>query len=165
MDIRANDLGDLQIAVLQALWSLGEGTVYDLLSAVCRTPKPAYTTVLTVVRSLEKRGLVEHRLPAGSRQYLYRPLASVLDLQRGTVHDALHRLFDGSGPRLLRCLVESSDVTAADLREMQCLLEQALAARGEEPTPATNAVFAVVQSGPANESRPQPLPQGAPQPA
>jgi BlaI family transcriptional regulator, penicillinase repressor len=162
MDIRANDLGDLQIAVLQALWNVGEGTIYDLLEVVGRTPRPAYTTVLTVVRSLEKRGLVEHRLPKGSRQYLYKPLVSIVELQRGTLEDALQRLFDGSSPRLLRCLVESGAVTAADLREMQCLLEQALAARGEEPLALTTTM---TTSASIPDGRPIIPVQGTPQPA
>jgi BlaI family transcriptional regulator, penicillinase repressor len=164
MDVRANDLGDLQIAVLQALWNVEEGTIYDLLSAVHRTPKPAYTTVLTVVRSLEKRGLVEHRLPKGSRQYRYRPLASILDLQRGTMGDALHRLFDGSAPRMLRCLVENDAVTAAELREMQRLLEQALAARGEEPDPSAMLAGPPTPTVAAEARNPLP-PHSAPQPA
>jgi len=106
MALKANDLGDLQIAVLRALWTLGEGTVYEVLGAITRQPAPAYTTVLTALRSLEKRGFLAHRLPPGERQYRYRPLIGEAEAERSVLCDVLEKLFEGSPDRLFARLLE-----------------------------------------------------------
>lgn len=128
MDFKANDIGDLQLDALRALWNLGEGTVHEVLSAIPREPAPAYTTVLTVLRSLEKRGLVEHHLPVGERQYRYRPLLSMAGAERVVLEDLLARMFEGCPVRLLARLLEDERMTVRDLCDMRCVLEEALSA-------------------------------------
>ena len=45
--------------VMQALWSIGKGFANEIVAAV-EEPKPAYNTILTVVRLLERKGFVGH---------------------------------------------------------------------------------------------------------
>lgn len=53
-------LTDGEERIMQMLWSLGEGTVNDIL-AVIPEPKPKYTTVATFIKILENKGYVAHR--------------------------------------------------------------------------------------------------------
>jgi BlaI family penicillinase repressor len=124
MILKASDLGQLQIVVLRALWSLGEGTVYEVRDALPRQVAPAYTTVLTVLRSLEKRGLVEHYTPSGERQHRYRPLVSEGEAERGVLCDVLDRVFDGSAERLLARLIETGQVGLPEIAAAHRLLEE-----------------------------------------
>lgn len=124
MDFNAADLGDLQIVVLRALWAIEEGTVYDVQAAIHRRPAPAYTTVLTALRSLEKRGLVAHYRPGSDRQYRYRPLVGEAETERGVLTDVLQRLFCGSPERLIRRLLEAAPMKEGEIAAICRLLAQ-----------------------------------------
>ena len=76
---RAHDLGELQLAILNVLWTRQHATVHEVLKSLTGGRTPAYTTVLTVLRTLEKRGLVAHEAVEGHRMYRYRALVSAHD--------------------------------------------------------------------------------------
>lgn len=89
-----HELGHLQLKILGVLWELKEASVNDLL-AKWDGELPAYVTVLTVCRRLEKRGLLEHReqrRPGTKSCFIYRPLVSREALQQAAVEDLLRRL-------------------------------------------------------------------------
>ena len=124
-----DDLGDLQLQVLQTLWQLGAGTVYDVLDALPEEGRPKYNTIQTVLRSLEKRGLVKHT--TRERMFVFRPRLSQAELQRGMLHDFLERIFGGSPQSLVATLLDTTSVTEEELAE----LKQLLAAREGEERP------------------------------
>jgi BlaI family penicillinase repressor len=125
MSARISDLGELQLAVMQVLWSSQAATVHEVLAAFPPERKPAYTTILTVLRNLEKRGLVTHDTATGTRMFRYRPLVTAEQTRRDILRDVLERLFDGSPALLVSHLLVSEEWTRADLRA----LGKALAAR------------------------------------
>jgi len=51
-----DSLGELQRAVMEAIWEMGEASVHDVREVLARRKKLAYTTVLTVMQKLEKAG-------------------------------------------------------------------------------------------------------------
>lgn len=114
-------LSDLQLAVVRALWSLGEGSVAEVLGEVARSGRePAPTTVATVLRRLEKDGWVEHR--ERGRHFVYRARVS-RERAIGGVLDRITRSFFGGGVPALVCqLLESEDVSAEDLAMMRALI-------------------------------------------
>jgi BlaI family transcriptional regulator, penicillinase repressor len=94
----------LELTCLQALWRLGEGTVHDVRRAVSRERILAYTTVMTLLGRLEKRGCVTRRKPG--RSYIYRPRLSRDTLREYAMKQFLDSFFDGSAEALLRYLRE-----------------------------------------------------------
>ena len=94
----------LELICLQALWRLGEGSVHDVRKAVSKERILAYTTVMTLLTRLEKRGFVTRRKPG--RSYLYRPKLNRDTLREHAVKQLLHGFFDGSAEALLRYLRE-----------------------------------------------------------
>src|SRR5687767_6166975 len=78
------DVGSLQIRVLRILWDRGDGTVHEVLDAFPADVRPAYTTVLHVLRTLERRGFVSHTKQ--QRQHRFRPLVRPDDVETGAVH-------------------------------------------------------------------------------
>jgi predicted transcriptional regulator len=99
-----HELGDLQLKILSLLWKLGEASVNDLL-AKWDGELPAYVTLLTVCRRLEKRGLMEHReqtRPGTKSCFIYKPRVTRQGVQRGMLEGLAARAF-GSYDELTRC--------------------------------------------------------------
>ncbi len=120
MERRLTQLGELQVSVLQVLWKLGEATVHQVRAELRDDPLPAYTTVLTVLRSLEKRSLVGHTTRNGDRQHCYYPTATEEEVRGAAVMELLEKHFGGDADQLVAELLAhgrlSPDVSARILR-------------------------------------------------
>ena len=92
----------LELLCLRALWRLGEGTVHDVRKAVSKERVLAYTTVMTLLDRLEKRGCVARRKPG--RSYLYRPRVSRDTMREHALKQLTDGFFDGSTDVLLNFL-------------------------------------------------------------
>jgi predicted transcriptional regulator len=92
----------LELLCLRALWRLGEGTVHDVRKAVSKERVLAYTTVMTLLDRLEKRGCVARRKPG--RSYVYRPKVSRDAMREHALKHLLEGFFDGSPDALLNFL-------------------------------------------------------------
>lgn len=100
----------LELTCLQALWRLGEGNVHDVRKAVSKERVLAYTTVMTLLDRLEKRGCVTRRKPG--RSYVYRPKVSRDALREQALKLLLDGFFDGSADALLRFLRQPQEPRA-----------------------------------------------------
>lgn len=116
-----------ELDVMNALWDLGPSTVAEVRSAL--PDELAYTTVLTVLRTLEEKGHVGHE--AEGRAHRYRPLVERTDARDSALKRLTERLFSGSHELLLTRLVEDESVTDADIRRMRDLLAERLGEDGE----------------------------------
>ena len=65
-------LTDNELAIMKILWEESPLSVADILERLPRTPKPAYTSLLTVVRTLEQKGHIDHEKE--SKAHLYYPV-------------------------------------------------------------------------------------------
>lgn len=120
-----SELGELQWAVLFALWKLGGGTVHEVRAALPSERSLAYTTILTVLRNLEKRELITHDALDGSRMFRYRPLLSPQEAREEMVTQLIARQFENSPAALLRHLLADAPLAPSELKE----LRQIIAAR------------------------------------
>lgn len=118
---RLTDLGELQVAVLDRLSKLGEGTVHDVLDRFPKAQRPRYTTLLTVLRGLEQKGLVTHR--TRDRAHVFRPVLDTTQLRRRLLRDLLKRAFGGSPRDLVAALLDTESATPDVLEEMKALIE------------------------------------------
>jgi BlaI family transcriptional regulator, penicillinase repressor len=107
--------------VMDALWKLGSATVADAAAAIGK-PLLAYTTVLTVLRTLERKGYVRHRVDG--RAYVYAPSVDRDAVRRDVVGYVLQQFFDGSPRALLLNLLESESVDDAELRRLRTLIDK-----------------------------------------
>jgi BlaI family transcriptional regulator, penicillinase repressor len=119
---RITELGELQVAVLERLGQLGEGTVYDVLGQFPRSRRPRYTTALTVLRTLEAKGLVTHRTE--DRAYIFRPTVEVAKVRGRVVRDVLERVFGGSPKELMAAVLDVEGITPEVLAELRALIAQ-----------------------------------------
>jgi predicted transcriptional regulator len=101
--------------VMQILWDLGEGVVKDLMEHFDE-PVPAYTTVATVLRVLEKKGFVSFRKIGNT--YLYSPKVSKVEYTRFQVSSLLTNYFNGSFPKMATFFARENDISLADLENI-----------------------------------------------
>ena len=97
----------LELECLKALWRIGEGTVKDVRGVVTESRNLAYTTVMTVLDRLEKRGSVQRKKIG--RSFVYTPILERERLRRLAVAALVDGFFDGSEEKLIRFL-EGGDV-------------------------------------------------------
>ena len=98
----------LELLCLRALWSLQdqEGSVKDVQRIVAESRPLAYTTIMTVLDRLARKGtLVRRKL---GRAFLYAPQASQDSMRRAAVRELLDCFFNGSEEDLMRYLRETS---------------------------------------------------------
>ncbi len=118
---RTQRLGDLQLKIMQALWELGRASVADVhehLSA----ERLAYTTVATMLRKMEDRGLVRHQ--EEERRFIYEACLSQTEVRRSVAEDFLDRVCEGSLASAVNHLLEARDVSRKDLAELERLIKQ-----------------------------------------
>lgn len=119
----SEQLTELQLSVMKALWDIGEGTVSDVLAALAdenRTLAP--TTVATLLQRLSKQGWVSHR--KNGRQFLYRAAVDQKEAAQSVLQRVLRTFFGGRASLLTAQLLESERLTKNELTELKKLLDQ-----------------------------------------
>ena len=117
-----DDLGDLQSAVMNAVWDLGEATVVQVRDRLAADKELAYTTVLSVLQKLEKAGWLKHR--TDGRSYVYLPKRSRDDAGKSALRQFTERLFGGDPLVVFEHLLDDDRLTSAELAELRKMLER-----------------------------------------
>lgn len=92
----------LELACLKALWSLREGNVKQVQRIVAQSRPLAYTTIMTVLERLVRKGKLARRKVG--RAFVYSPEASRDAMRRVAIHELLEGFFDGSEAALVEFL-------------------------------------------------------------
>lgn len=111
-----------ELDVMNVLWDLGTGTVADVREGI--RDDLAYTTVLTILRTLEEKGYVGHE--EEGRAYRYHPLVERDRAQTSALRRMTRKLFDGSTEMLVTRLVSDRDLDDDEIRRLQELLSERL---------------------------------------
>jgi predicted transcriptional regulator len=101
----------LELECLKALWNLGDGSVKDVRGVLTESRHLAYTTVMTVLDRLVKRGTVERRKIG--RSFTYKPKVERQTLRALAVKELVDTFFDGSPEELLRHLAAGDGMKPA----------------------------------------------------
>ena len=102
-----------ELEVMKIIWGKGEATVRDVWEVLYRRRGLAYTSVASIMRKLEEKGFLTHRVVG--RSYVYRPLVGEEEVSKGMLRDLLDRLFEGSVEKLLMALAEVEDISEEEL--------------------------------------------------
>jgi predicted transcriptional regulator len=108
-----------ELRIMEQLWERSSATVAEIVAAL-PPPRPAYTTVLTVLRVLERKGAVTHE-PAG-RAHIYRPLVQRDDAVRGAISELLSSFFANSGTALALRLLSEARPSRAEIARIKSVL-------------------------------------------
>jgi len=113
---------DRELDVMSVLWDAGSATVAQVRERL--SDDLAYTTVLTVLRTLEQKGYVGHT--GEGRAHRYRPLVKRAAAGRSALRRLVDKVFDGSPELLLTQLVSDRNLGDEELRRLRKLLADRL---------------------------------------
>lgn len=105
--------------IMHVLWALGKGYVKDIVERL-PSPKPAYNTVSTIVRILEKKGFVGHE--AFGKTHLYHPLIAKEDYTQAFLRHFLKGYFDDSYQELVSFFARGRNLTVSELEDILATL-------------------------------------------
>lgn len=107
--------------IMEHLWALKEAYVKDIIEQIAE-PKPAYTTVSTIIRILEKKGFVGHKVFGNT--YRYYALISRSQYLEYYTGNLVRRHFSNSFSSLVSFFTSRKDLSLAELEEIKRLIDQ-----------------------------------------
>jgi BlaI family transcriptional regulator, penicillinase repressor len=117
-----DELGELQRAVMEAIWEKGEATVGEVRDRLARRKELAYTTVLSAMQKLEKAGWLKHC--SKGRTYVYTATRSRAHEGARSLRRLLDAVFGGDPKALFQHLLEDEKLRKDDLAELRSLIEK-----------------------------------------
>jgi predicted transcriptional regulator len=136
---RSITLTPAELRLMKVLWVRGESSVADMVTATSGEAPLAYTSVLTTIRILEKKGYVSHR--QDGRAFLYTAAMAEQEASRSEVRHVLQRFFGNSRERLLLSLLGDEDISPEELRR----LKEAISRVSEDDSPGSASLGTEVQ--------------------
>ena len=115
-------LTDGELRLMRVLWRQGPSTVAAIVEAVDDASPPAYNTVQTMMRILERKGFVSHR--KNGRAFVFEALVDESRAQKNAIRHVLDRFFDNSPGTLVLSLLEHEDVPDAEVRQLRELIQR-----------------------------------------
>jgi predicted transcriptional regulator len=116
---KTNRLGDLQLKIMQVLWDRSEARVAEVHKSLGESDF-AYTTVATMLRKMEERGLVAHR--DEGRSFVYRAKVAADEVTRSMADHLVDRLFEGSLAGMVSHLLRTREVSQEELTQLERLI-------------------------------------------
>ena len=113
-------LTDVELELMTILWSLGGGSVAEVIAQLPGERTLAYTSVSTIVRILESKGFVASRRQG--RGHIYSPVLTRSEYEARAVKDVVNRVFQGVPVAMVRQLIAHVRMSDDDVRELRKLV-------------------------------------------
>lgn len=114
---------DLELQILGVLWERGPSSVRDVLDSMPDGKVRAYTTILSCLQVMEKKGLVTHRREG--QGYIYRPVVQKDRVVGSVVRQLLRNVFGGRPSAALQFFIAEGECSAEELDELRRLVDDA----------------------------------------
>jgi BlaI family transcriptional regulator, penicillinase repressor len=119
-----------ELEIMKILWEQGPSSVRAVHRHLATSEDLAYNTVQTLLRIMEKKGLVRHHLE--KRTFIYTPLFS----RDESAARFLDRVFDGAAAQMVLSLLRTERISPAELDRMHAMIAEARRKRrGDDPHP------------------------------
>ena len=115
-------LTDGELRLMRVLWRQGPSTVGAIVDAIADGNPPAYNTVQTMMRILERKGIVSHH--KDGRAFVFHALVDESRARKNAVRHVLDRFFDNSPGTMVLSLLDGEDVPEAELRQLRELVQR-----------------------------------------
>lgn len=119
-------LGRVQLLIMQVLWERGSATAREITDALNAESPIAHSTVQTLLRKLEAKGVVDHT--EAGRVFVFRPTVEPDNVRKTAARDLIERVFDGSPADLVAWLLKQEDIPDDELRRIRELVEESAGA-------------------------------------
>ncbi len=107
---------------MRIVWQKRRATVRDVFETLLERRRIAYTTVMTMMRVLERKGYV--KATRVDRAYVYRPTRPQQQVLRSMVREFVDRVFHGSAAPLLVHLIEDRRLSPEEIEEIERLIRE-----------------------------------------
>ena len=114
-------LTEVELEMMGVLWDLEEGSVSDVLQKLPATRKLAYTSVSTMLRILEQKGVVASRKEG--RGHIYKPLLDRQSYGKASVEDLVEKVFGGAPSAMVRTLLDIDGLSDSDLDAIRKVID------------------------------------------
>ncbi len=118
---RPQELTKAELEIMQILWDKEKCFVNDVLEELPE-PKPAYNTVSTVIRVLEKKGFVSHKAYGKTHEYF--PIVDKETYTGGFMKTVLNNFFGGSASRMVSFLSANKSISLEETDEIITMLKK-----------------------------------------
>lgn len=115
-------LTEVELELMTIIWRRQQAGVNDVLAALPADRALAYTSVSTILRILEQKGVLKARKEG--RGHIYIPVLSKAEFEARTVDHVVQKVFDGTPMALVRQLLGHAELTEEDLNEVKRLLAE-----------------------------------------
>ena len=122
--VKMRELTKAEEQVMQAIWNIGQGFANEIMAAYPE-PKPAYNTVLSIIKILEKKGFVKHE--TFCRAHRYSPTISREDYSHRYLGSVVERYFNNSYLDLVSAFAKKENFSIEELEEMRKTIDEAIA--------------------------------------
>lgn len=114
-------LGQLQRAVIETIWELGEATVRQVWRRLSKDRELAYTTVLTAMQRLEQAGWLRHRLEG--KKNVYTPTRTRQQAGIKSVRTFIKQMYEGSSYLMFQHLIDEGELSDDELKKLRTLID------------------------------------------
>ena len=121
MNTKTQELTRAELEIMQILCQIEKGFVNDILETM-PTPKPAYNTVSTIIRILEKKGFVAHRAYGKSHEYY--PIISRTEYTSSFMTSVVNNFFGGSIGNMVSFLSHDKGISVSEANEIIKMLKE-----------------------------------------
>jgi predicted transcriptional regulator len=115
-------LGAQELAIMKVVWRLGDVSVREVYETLRQRRPVAYTTVMTMMNTVEAKGYLKKTLDG--RAYRYRPAVPEGRVVTAMVREFVERVFDGSAGPLLAHLVSETALSEKERDELRRLIDE-----------------------------------------
>ena len=115
-------LTEAELRLMEILWERGKSTVNDVADSVSDDAPLAYSTVLTTLRILERKGYVRH--VKEGRAFIYEPVVGRGEASRSAIRYLLSRFFGNSPELLVLNMLEDEQIDRKELDRLKGLIER-----------------------------------------
>ena len=115
-------LTEAELRLMDVLWRKEAATVSDVVAALPHNEPLAYSTVLTTLRILERKGYVSHEKEG--RAYVYQPVVGREDARRSVVRYMMSRFFNNSPEALMLNILENEAVDGDVLDRLKRMVDE-----------------------------------------
>jgi len=124
-----NELTKAEEQVMHVLWKIERGFVKDVIEKLDE-PKPAYNTVSTIIRILEKKGFIDHKAYGKTHEYF--PIVSKKEYTKSFFGSFLQKYFSNSFQQLVSFFSNENDLSLEEMEKIKMLLSEEIKNKKEE---------------------------------
>ena len=119
---KSANLTEGELRLMNVLWTKGAATVGDVAASLTEDPPLAYSTVLTTLRILERKGYLRHSKKG--RAFVYEPVVAQEEASRTALGYLVNRFFGGSRELLVVNLLKQETIGRAELRRIKKMIAE-----------------------------------------